>query len=120
MSTKTLTATDASLLKQLKNSHLDEAQKASLESLIPHMTEQEKDEVLGYINESNVIDAEQQVDYQKQMATLNQTYTQKSQGVVKEVVKQALQGMESIDQNKVGKEVKNLEEEITNMNSNQK
>ena len=78
--------TDEELTAKLKESHLASSEKETLEPLIPHMTDDEKQELLALIEESGDLKAKEEAGeakYQEALQALNQEYEEKMNAVVK-------------------------------------
>lgn len=104
--------TNEELLKQLKESPLSAEQKNELETLIPDMTDEEKKELLGLIEQANEDIAPAKEEYQKNLADLNEKNQTEIEKLNREQNEEALKTMEGIDKKTSTEALKEMESEI--------
>lgn len=114
------TISDADLLKKLQESYIKEDQKKELEPLIPEMTNEEKEELISLINQSQAEGDKAQEEYQKGIGELNKEYKGKMDQVSKKFNETALKEMEKIDTEGSKEDLKELDGTIASMQTQQK
>lgn len=107
--------TDSDLLTRLKSSFIADGQKNELETLIPEMTNDERDQLIALIEQSNEEAVKDDPEYQQELQKLNAEYDKKLNTLVKEKSKEALQEAESMEDEEEVKELEDMEGEIANI-----
>jgi len=118
MNKTTTQITDEELTAKLKESHLASSEKETLEPLIPHMDDSEREALMGLIEEASDIKNKQEAGeakYQEALRALNQEYEEKMNTVIKEEMKNARKQFEAKEQAEEGKELEEIESELSNM-----
>lgn len=98
------------LMAKLQASHLEQAQKDSLKTLIPHMSDADQMQLLSLIAESHKVKKQEDkamAEMQPALIELNKEYDQKMNQLGKTLNKEVRTGYEGLEK---GKEEKELEE----------
>ncbi|MCK5600411.1 hypothetical protein KAR91_00975 [Candidatus Pacearchaeota archaeon] len=112
--------TNIELIKQLQNSYIDANQKKELEAVIPQMTDDEKQELVGLIEQSKEEYKKGESQYNNQLDELNKEYTEKMNHLVKESTEKAFKDAEASDQNETSEKIKTVEGEISSIQTQKK
>lgn len=101
---------DKELLNKLKESYLEQSQKDELKELIPHMSEEDRSQLMSLIAQSHQVKAQEykaKAEMQPALIELNEEYDQKMNQLGKDLNKKVLKDYEGLER---GKEEKELEE----------
>ena len=112
MPTNTTNTTDSALIEQIAASHLREDQKKDLEGLVGEMTEQERDDLIKLINESNATANDFEGKKKEKLAALNKEYIQKLDEAGHRESEYIRSEFEKFDKKQSDEEMKNVEAEI--------
>lgn len=115
MTNPILTITDQVLRTKLKESHLEQFQKDELSELIPHMSDNDRSQLLDLIEESHEVKAQEDkagTKPQEVLKKLNQEYDQKMDQLVKTLSQKVRKEYEGLEKGKESKELKALEAEF--------
>lgn len=112
-----VTISNEELKAKLQKSHLDEYEKADLAELIPQMTDDEKQETLGLIEQSQEVGKRQEEEdkrYQEDLKKLNIEYEEKMNQAVQDSKKMTVQEFEKAEKED-RQELNELEEELNQL-----
>ncbi|MBU0577926.1 hypothetical protein KJ742_07405 [Patescibacteria group bacterium] len=109
---KTKKITDEELLDQIRKSHLEEEQKKDLGDLVDKMTEEERNELLSIIDESNKV-AEEHEGEDEKLAELNKEYMEKLNALSHKESKYVREEFEKFDKKESVGEMKEVEKEMS-------
>ena len=118
MAESALNITDDQLMDELQNSFIDTNQKKELATLIPHMTADERGELLGIIKQSHEEAEKAGLTNQDKLKQLNEEYEKKLNKLVKESNEDALKDFEETAGKTEAGELKAIECEIVALDSN--
>lgn len=107
--------TNEEILEKLEGSALEATEKMTLKPLIEHMSDEEKEEFLGIIDESNQLNQERdefKKNYKEGLKELNEEYTHKMDELSKKSSSEARKKFEELEDQKENQELKDLEKEI--------
>ena len=107
--------TNTELLNKLEKSSIDPNQKKELEAVIPEMTDQERQELIALINQSNEDTEKAEQVYQEKVGELNKEYEGKMNNLVKKSTEKAFKEYENTEKKEETEILNEVEGEIVNI-----
>lgn len=106
------------LALKLHESHLDEDQKNEFIRLLPEMSNEDKEHLMGLIEQSQNVKAKEdkaEAEYQTNLKTLNDEYGKRMEEMENGLETEILQEYEKADKKEGEEELKDLESELDNI-----
>ena len=103
--------TEEEIIEQIRKSRLEEEQKKDLSELVDKMTEEEREELLNIIDESNKVTKEHEGKKEK-LAELNKEYMKKLNALTHKESQYVREEFEKFDKKESAGEMKEVEKEM--------